>query len=51
MREEGNPKRGPIPSGTIKKEIKNDPTAPLTIPNKLTKPDILIKTQKTYEVR
>jgi hypothetical protein len=28
------------------KEIKNDPTAPLTIPNKLTKPDILIQNTK-----
>jgi hypothetical protein len=28
------------------KEIKNDPTAPLTILNKLTKPDILIQIQK-----
>jgi hypothetical protein len=28
--EEGNPKRTPLPSENIKKEIKNDPTAPLT---------------------
>jgi hypothetical protein len=45
--EEGKPQRGSKQSATIRtKETKNDPTAPLTIPNKLTKPDILIQNTK-----
>jgi hypothetical protein len=47
IREEGNPVNVDQTPLTIRtKEIKNDPTAPLTIPNKLTKPDILIQNTK-----
>lgn len=47
IREEGNPinlDQTPLSIKTI--EIKNDPKAPLTVPDKLTKPDILIQNTK-----
>jgi hypothetical protein len=47
IREVGNPINVDQTPLTIRtKEIKNDPKAPLTIPNKLTKPDILIQNTK-----
>jgi hypothetical protein len=47
IRAEGNPVNVDQTPLTIRtKEIKNDPKAPLTIPNKLTKPDILIQNTK-----
>ena len=47
IREEGNPMNVDQTPLTIRtKEIKNDPKAPLTIPNKLIKPDILIQNTK-----
>jgi hypothetical protein len=53
IREEGNPvniDQTPLTIKTI--EIKNDPKAPLTVPDKLTKPDILIQnTKELYSKR
>ena len=47
IREEGNPLNVDQTPLTIRtKEIKNDPKAPLTVPDKLTKPDILIQNTK-----
>jgi hypothetical protein len=47
IREEGNPVNVDQTPLTIRtKEIKNDPKAPLTVPDKLSKPDILIQNTK-----
>jgi hypothetical protein len=47
IREEGNPVNVDQTPLTIRtKEIKNDSKAPLTVPDKLTKPDILIQNTK-----
>jgi hypothetical protein len=47
IREEGNPINLDQTPLTIRiKQIKNDPKAPLTVPDKLTKPDILIQNTK-----
>ena len=47
IREEGNPINLDQTPLTIRtKEIKNDPKAPLTVPDRLTKPDILIQNTK-----
>ena len=47
IREEGNPVNvDQTPLTTLTKQIKNDPKAPLTVPDKLTKPNILIQNTK-----
>ena len=47
IREEGNPVNvDQTPLTILAKQIQNDPKAPLTIPDKLTKPDILIQNTK-----
>ena len=49
IREEGNPINIDNTPLTIRtKEIESDPKAPLIIPEKLTKPDILIQNTKSY---
>ena len=49
LREEGNPINLDQTPLTIRtKQIKNDPKAPLTVPDKLTKPDILIQNTKDF---
>ena len=49
IREEGNPINIDNTPLTIRtKEIENDPKAPLIVPEKLTKPDILIQNTKSY---
>jgi hypothetical protein len=47
IREEGNPVNvDQTPLTILAKQIQNDPKAPLTVPDKLTKPDILIQNTK-----
>jgi hypothetical protein len=47
IREEGNPVNvDQTPLTILTKQIQNDPKAPLTVPDKLTKPDILIQNTK-----
>ena len=49
IREEGNPINIDNTPLTIRtKEIESDPKAPLIVPEKLTKPDILIQNTKSY---
>ena len=51
IREEGNPINVDNTPLTIRtKEIENDPKAPLIVPEKLTKPDILIQNTKNYHL-